>query len=261
MKPIYTSTSTKKRRYRIGGEMDDSESGNGFSSAVTGIGPLAMGFIDAVDSGNAYGRQSLGSTTAKGVLSGAMAGAALGVPGIAIGAALGGISSFFGGKSAKKKEQETIAQQTILQGQQERNRMAAQLAANPSLYEGYRDAQYYAKGGMLPTQLAMQPTQGGSLVQQSSDGTEAKGNSHLLGGINISSMNAEVEGGETTKDNYVFSKELGFADLHKPIMKAKGKIEKKPFTPERANSIKLLNARENKLMLSQEYLKHQLGLQ
>ncbi len=71
----------------------------------------------------------------------------------------------------------------------------------------------------------------------------------------------EVEGGETIKGDYVYSKELGFAQLHRPIMKAKGKIEAKPATRERMNSIKLLNEKEGMLEQAQEFFKSRYGIQ
>ena len=70
----------------------------------------------------------------------------------------------------------------------------------------------------------------------------------------------EVEGGETTVGDYVFSKKLGFADLHKPIARAKGKIEAKPMTPERVNALRRLKNEERSMVMSQEYFKKQLGV-
>ena len=58
----------------------------------------------------------------------------------------------------------------------------------------------------------------------------------------------------------MFSDALGFAQLHKPIMKAKGKIEAKPYTKERANSIRLLEEKENQLKLAQEFFKTMYGI-
>lgn len=101
---------------------------------------------------------------------------------------------------------------------------------------------------------------GGSLTPESSDGVEVNGPTHADGGVDLPQQNAQVEGGETIKGDYVFSKMLGFAKLHKPIMKAKGIIEKKPATPERVNAIKMLEQRENNLMMAQEYFKKQHGI-
>jgi Glycine zipper len=101
---------------------------------------------------------------------------------------------------------------------------------------------------------------GGVATPLSSDNTQFNGDSHEEGGIKIPALGAETEGGETTKDNYVFSKDLGFAALHKPIALAKGKIEKKPQTPDRVNALQRLNAREAKLAMAQEMMKAQMGI-
>lgn len=100
---------------------------------------------------------------------------------------------------------------------------------------------------------------GGSLKPISSDGVDVQGASHAQGGVQL--PQAEVEGGETIKDDYVFSKQLGFAQLHRPIMRAKGKIEAKPATRERMNSIKLLNEKEGMLEKAQEFFKQKYGYQ
>jgi len=102
---------------------------------------------------------------------------------------------------------------------------------------------------------------GGKAKPLSSDNAIMVGKSHAEGGIDIPEMNAEVEGGETTKGDYVFSKRLGFAGLHKPIAMAKGKIEAKPLTPDRVNALKLLSGKEDVLRQQQELLKSKLGVQ
>jgi hypothetical protein len=58
----------------------------------------------------------------------------------------------------------------------------------------------------------------------------------------------------------VFSKELGFAKLHRPIAKSRGKIEIKPATAERISALNNLEKKENKLKLHQEFIKKQLNL-
>lgn len=103
-------------------------------------------------------------------------------------------------------------------------------------------------------------TSGGTAKKLSSDNALIKGNSHAEGGIDIPELDAEVEGGETTLNNFVFSKKLGFADLHKPIATAKGKIENKPRTLERANSMRMLINKESQLAEQQELLKKKLGI-
>lgn len=100
-----------------------------------------------------------------------------------------------------------------------------------------------------------------AISQTSSSTTEINGKSHEDGGVPIRNMNAEVEKGETTSGDYVFSKRLGFAKIHKPIAKAKGMIEEKPMTASRINSLKLLAEKEQKLSMAQEYIKNTLNLQ
>jgi hypothetical protein len=116
------------------------------------------------------------------------------------------------------------------------------------------------EGGNITAPLARVFMQGGSAKSLSSDTAVLKGPSHEQGGIGIPELGANIEGGETTSGNFVFSKRLGFAQAHMPIAKAKGIIEKKPMTFERMNSLKRLNAREQELALTQEYLKRKLQI-
>lgn len=109
--------------------------------------------------------------------------------------------------------------------------------------------------------ISSQLTQGGDAEPLNSQSTEIKGNSHAQGGVQIPQLGAEVENGETTTGNFVFSKELGFAKLHRPIAKAIGKIEKKPSTTDRRNALQLLKGQEERLALSQEQYKLQNGMQ
>lgn len=141
-----------------------------------------------------------------------------------------------------------------------------QLNENPDLFNKFqfnfpKSVAVKAAGGTIDAPLAKAYMTGGTAKPLSSDTTELQGNSHAEGGIDIPQMGANVEGGETTAQNFVFSKELGFAKLHKPIAKAKGIIENKPQTIERLNAMKHLNQQEKSLAMSQEYLKQQLGIQ
>jgi hypothetical protein len=112
-----------------------------------------------------------------------------------------------------------------------------------------------AMGGKIGAGYRNTPAVNGSLVAQSSDGAVVNGPSHANGGVSLPAKGAEVEGGETIKDDFVYSAQLGFAQKHKPLMKAKGIIEQKPATPERINALKILEEKENKLALAQEYFK------
>lgn len=113
-----------------------------------------------------------------------------------------------------------------------------------------------AMGGNMTAPLAASFMHGGKAKSLSSDSAELKGASHADGGIYIPELNTELEGGETTAGNFVFSKKLGFAQLHKPLAKAIGKIEKKPVSQGRINSMRLLNKRVSDLAETQETVKH-----
>ena len=116
-------------------------------------------------------------------------------------------------------------------------------------------------GSMASNYMANQKAVGGNLVSLSSDAVEVKGPSHANGGVKLPEMEAEVEGKEVIKDDYVFSEQLGFAKEAKKLAKAKGRIEEKPSTPERINSLKLLESKENQLKLAQEFIRKQNNLQ
>lgn len=118
-----------------------------------------------------------------------------------------------------------------------------------------------ADGGQLSAPLAHAFMNGGKAKSLSSDNAMMQGPPHEQGGIQLPELGAEVEGGETTKGDFVFSKRLGFAQAHLPIAKAKGIIEKKPMTFERVNALKRLGEREEALATQQESLKAKLGLQ
>lgn len=102
--------------------------------------------------------------------------------------------------------------------------------------------------------------QNGDAKMLSSNNTVIQGPSHADGGVNIPELGTQVEGGETTKDNFVYSKQLGFAKLHLPIARAIGKIEKKPQSSDRVNALKRLKDREDELGQQQESLKSKMGM-
>ena len=88
-----------------------------------------------------------------------------------------------------------------------------------------------------------------------------KGPTHENGGVQLPQVGAEVEGNETISNGYVFSDRLGFAQEHKKLARMQGKIEDKPATRERLNTLKLLKEKEGQLALAQEYLRKTLNLQ
>ena len=117
-----------------------------------------------------------------------------------------------------------------------------------------------AGSGANNTNIANQQLQGGSATQLNANAAQFNGPTHEGGGIQVPGKGAETEGGETTNGSYVFSKQLGYAQLHKPIAAAIGKIEKKAMAPERINSLKLLKHKENQLRMAQENTRQQMGL-
>jgi hypothetical protein len=243
------------------GQAPAAKSGGGITSGqISAISAGASSVGDAINAGGNNGT-TIGGSALKGAAAGASMGAVAGPWGAAIGAVVGGATGAITGSIKKQqmaKMSSELNQRIQMQKQQQMNDY---ISSNPQVIKGDPNAQYFENGGPMATNfIASQKAYGGSMDQQSSDGTIANGQTHEEGGIKMPGINAEVEDGETTKDNYVFSKQLGFADLHKPIMKAKGNIEKKPFTPERANAIKLLSGREDRLKLAQEFAKSQMGM-
>jgi len=283
---INLKQSSSNPQVQSSGQSASATEGASKGSAVTGavgtLAPLLGGILDATDSGNEYGRQKRGTVIGKGALTGATAGAALGPVGIAAGAVLGATAGIISSGKQKKAEEKMLYEKSLRDKKQQSEYSAAQLAANPSLYQGYIDSEYFKYGGQIKRKRKFGPkseyappemmeqiakngyelggSMGGQEVPMSSDGSEIMGNSHQEGGVKFPGMGVELEDGETVKGDYVFSKKLGFAQLHKPIMRAKGKIEAKPYTAGRANSIRLLNEQENRLKLSQEYLKNKYGI-
>lgn len=96
---------------------------------------------------------------------------------------------------------------------------------------------------------------GGTITPLSQNSGKINGPSHKQGGVDLPEYNAEVEGKESIADDYIFSHQLGFAQKHIPLAKAKGKIEAKPRTQERVNALARLQAGENRLKQEQELVK------
>ena len=117
----------------------------------------------------------------------------------------------------------------------------------------------HAHGGSLVSSYLK--ANGGTLNQLSKSTVEVKGPTHENGGVQLPQVGAEVEGNETISNGYVFSDRLGFAQEHKKLARMQGKIEDKPATRERLNTLKLLKEKEGQLALAQEYLRKTLNLQ
>lgn len=224
---------------------------------------LAGTGANALDGGNEYGRQSTTTTTLKGAASGASLGTAI-MPGIgtAAGAILGAGAGFLGGQKARKAEEATRFNQQLQQQQQQYNRSNAILASDPALVTGRPGEQFYANGGTLKNRYynAVKAT-GGNLKPLSNNSAEVQGPSHEQGGVDLPQFSSELEGNETIQDNYVFSDRLGFAKQHKKLATAIGKIEKKPATPDRINSLKGLYKQIDTLRAQQEQIRQQYNLQ
>jgi len=252
-----------------------------------GAGQIATGLIDGLSPVDKYGTRDGGTAAASGALSGAMAGAALGPIGMGVGAVVGGVTSFLGNKKALE-EKKNIERQILDNAVLDRNsKLAARLKDNPELKYGNPNAEMRYGGtvkgspsksfdlslGMpksvnqLPDLLpdvAISPRKmsvraiGGDAAQMSANTTEIKGRSHAEGGVKFPGV--EVEGGETTSGNFVFSKDLGFADRHKTIAKSMEKNEKRPSTSLSIQTQKALVRKEGFLKIAQEDTKRQMGL-
>lgn len=182
-----------------------------------------------------------------------------GIGGI-IGAFAGGIYGVAkGNKMDKEAKQQRGYEDTMYQNA--RNADMQNRAANQDTSPNFEG--YYKHGGSMSLAngfLTQQKATGGSINATSNNTSVVSGNSHDDGGVKVPVLGLELENKETVAGNYVFSKELGFAKLHKPIATAKGKIEAKAATPERLNALKLLNNREETLKLHQEYMKKALNI-
>jgi len=241
----------KVPKMKFGGFKPTDAVTGGTGLAVAASGPL----VDLFDQPNRYGRQSgLGAGLKQGA-SMAAAGAALGPVGAIAGGALGLGMGLVGSIGAKRKEG---AMDRSMASEDELNLLnqgQAKLASDPSLMYGNRGRQMFAKGGELPTN----PAANEQLVPMNSEAVEVQGPTHEEGGVQI--PGAEVEDGETITKGFVFSEELGFAKLHKPIAQAMGKIEKKPMTNIRRKTLEHLQAKEETLAQQQEQTKAYLGIQ
>lgn len=200
---------------------------------------------------------SMGLGIAKGAAAGALAGSVVPGWGTAIGAVVGGVAGAFTTHKAQRDDINKKGMEQAALQNQDLSRSTAQLAGSPSLVYGNANADYFNLGGQLKHRnfLSRVPQTGGKLNPLSSQNTEVLGPSHVNGGVQLPGFQAELEGTETTSGDKVFSAELGFAQLHKPIAKAIGKIESKAYTAERINALQRLKEREETLYAQQEQLK------
>jgi hypothetical protein len=231
-----------KHKYKFGGFTQT----EGLSNTTEAAAGAANALVDIFGKPNAYGRQSGVATGLKQGATLGAAGAKLGGPlGAAAGGALGMGIGLIGSIGAKKQENILDQKAAITAMRASQGQGLAAIQADPDSYDGSNNSQFFKYGG------SMEPMGMGS--------AEIKGPSHEKGGVQLPN-GAEVEGGETISKDYVFSKELGFAQQHKPIAKAIGKIEAKRATPVRKNTLHALQARESELALQQESVKQYLEL-
>lgn len=223
------------KKYFTGGElqmaMQAAEIGNQLTNTVVGN----------VAKTNEYGNVSAEWEGLKG-----------GIQGGPIGALIG----YQKGKSILQQDERRRFQEKSFKEQEQAGRTAAVMSSNPSLFSGNGTAMYRSGGSLNTVSLP-----GGSATQLGNNSIEINGPSHEQGGVDLPAAAANLEGKETIANGYVFSKELGFAKVHKPIAKAIGRIEAKPLTKDRINSLKNLKAREVSLMETQEQLKTLLNIQ
>lgn len=276
------------KRYKMdaGGQFDLA---NNRTQMGMGIANSSAGIIDSVFSNNQMGREPIGASTASGALKGAAMGTAI-MPGIgtAVGAVAGGVYGYIKGAGAKKAADRSQSAMIQNYNTQNLNRSQAALAINPELAHGQQYGSFYAMGGSMETAngTVVRPedkvqttgarptsrpltdnfltrntrTQGGSLSPLDKDSAVINGPSHEQGGVQLPEQGAEVEGGETMQGDFVFSDRLGFAQEHKRLASAIGRIQGKGVqTPEKVNSIRRMQDRVQQLALSQEYLKHILS--
>lgn len=231
------------------------------------------------EQGNEFGVKSNTGAVLGGGLQGAAMGAGVGsmfgpigtIAGGAIGGTIGIIKSNQSNNEAKRREEDYKNQQKQLFLQNQQNSFN-QVLNNGFQVQGNMNAQKYAKNGGL---LSIMYKNGGNVQQLSKTNVQFNGNSHENGGIKeplvngVKLDNTEVEGKESMSTSngqkFVFSENLGFAQQHKPLAKAMGKIEKKlksnPNDPISKRTLNTLKDREEQLKVKQEETKLALGLE
>lgn len=246
---------------------------SGWSQGIGSAATLGAGIIDASANLNDVGYPTMGATIGKDALSGAAAGAMFGPWGALIGGVVGAGAGVIQGGANKRKTERAHSQMRNTIATNNASLSASRLAMDPSLVQGDKNIQsyfkkggrmydqyYYAMGGEMESPLSKAYMEGGYGKSLSSHSVEMKGATHAQGGISIPHLGVNLEDGETTQDSFVFSKELGFAQQHKPLAIAVGRIEKKPQTRERIAATTLLNKKIGELRMAQEYLKQLKGI-
>jgi hypothetical protein len=215
-------------------------------SMISGVTQGLAGVTDSFNTPDQYGRTKL----IPGLMSGNFRGGTLGMLGAAV------------NWSQARRQGDTLEANTLIANRvREQNRSAAVLANSPELVYGNQGAEYYANGGALSKNyLSSMYAVGGTMEPMSSESVQVLGRSHEQGGVQLPGQNAELEGNETMHNDFVYSDRLGFAQEHKKVAKAIGKIEDKVATPDRVNALQRLEERQENLKLSQEYFKQMMGI-
>lgn len=252
---------------------------NGVDIGNSALQMASMGVQMFGDQGNEFGVKDDFAATGGGAITGAASGATMGSmagpAGIVIGAGIGGISGAIkGGKlNQEAKERQALYEEQRKQlAIQDSQNQWQQTLNNGFQMQGNMNAQKYAKNGGL---LSIMYKNGGNVQQLSKTNVQFNGNSHENGGIKEPLVNGvrldgtEVEGKESMSTSngqkFVFSENLGFAQQHKPLARAMGKIEKKlksnPNDPISKRTLNSLKEREEQLKVKQEETKEALGLE
>jgi hypothetical protein len=222
------------------------------------LGDIAGNLFDAVTPTDKYGVKSSFNAGATGALKGAGQGAAMGAIAGPYGAVVGGVVGGVAGAITGKRQNDQLSDEAEKARQLQEQLILQKSGARLATYDttGSHTNQIYAQmGGKLPTKYVS----GGTLKALSSESVEVEGRGHEDGGVKLS-PEVEVEGKETIKKDFVYSDVLGFADRHKPLARAIGKMEKKVPNNITTNTINLLKSKEKALEVEQENLKEVLGL-
>lgn len=232
-----------KRRYKqylAGGPVDP-------LSAVAMAQQLGTSLVDTLAPTNEFGHQGAIASALKGNMQ-------LGT--------IGGVLGYINGRKQQQEDKLNRFRGAYDARNQQYARSGAIISADPALVTGYQGAELYADGGFLKkSYYDTIRAEGGTLKALSKTSAEVRGPSHAAGGVDLPAYSSELEGGETLQGDYVFSKRLGFAQQHKKLASAIGKIERKPATAERINSLKRLYQGIEDLKQQQEAIRQQYNLE
>jgi len=227
------------------------------------IGDLGKSVIDFTSRPDKYGVQNDTAAIAGSALSGAGKGAEIGSVagpwGTAIGAVGGAVIGGFSGKAANEEAKIQRVSTMQQEASADQNLNSKKLLGYD--FTGSNQNNINARYGGTVNKMYFN---GGELKPLSSDSVEVDGASHEEGGVDLG-QGAEVEGDETIKEinsdaPFVFSEQLGFAQRHRPIAKAIGKMEAKVPNNITKQTIAFLQSKEEALEMEQEELKNTLGL-